>query len=338
VFQLLLPDQWAEIGEYMRAIAKLRSDLDSSVFHYVNQPVTGLPVQASAASLYIRANVVLAASTGHELDAQSFMTGLKQLISQLSLGFGFNSAIYSSAELTKESPLSRKSRDEVLKEMRELIAETKEMQKVLPAEYGEALGQYIAALAETYSAVEATPRMKNGYERYPYLIDPAVKTEAALSVGNASSLTHLLQNRTINQGFIDKIGKQRTGIAETFLVNDSNPDLTHKRVPAIDVVNFAVEEGARRAEMKWSDPLYGSASRMERLLRDVVVTAARGPRGDEAVAQSYPELSGLWEAAEFQLFLKRVGKPSPSNQPAVNQIEKVLGLHLPNLNLILPPQ
>ncbi len=77
---------------------------------------------------------------------------------------------------------------------------------------------------------------------------------------------------------------------------------------------------------------------MQWLLRDEVVPAARGPKGDDTVARSFPKLGSLWEDAEFQLFLKRVGKPSPQAETVVNQMEKTLGLRLPNLSLILPAQ
>ncbi len=226
VFQSLLHDQSPAIDEYSRAIAALIAELDRSAFHYVNRPVTLPDVRASAANLYVRANVLLSASAGHELDAQGFMTDLRQLVAQLSLGFGFNSTIHSPAGATPENPLPKRKRNEAIKQVRDLIAGTRVYEIVLPDEYHGALREYIHALTATCKAVEATTKQKAWYEGY--LADPAVKTEAALSVGYAGTLIGLLRSHPeINKEIIEKLSNDQSRIAETFLLNDAGPDLSH---------------------------------------------------------------------------------------------------------------
>jgi hypothetical protein len=332
----LLSGQAAEIRQYRLATDRLIKELDKSLFRYVNMPVTLPEVRVAATNLYVKANLLASASIGDELVARGFVTSVKQVINQLSGGFGFSPGSLSPPELPEEKRSSLPSQEGAVKSLKDMVAFHKLYQRVLPSRYQGAIGDDLGALSSLLRALEASPKLKHGYDAAPYRTAQPVKDCAPKAIAAVGSLIALMQKYPRDRGLdIKRFTTDQIYLVETFLPGEG-PVSGRRVAPLVSVLDFAVGEATRRLALKWSDPLYVGAYRVQSLLRDELLPLAYGVNGDEAAARSLPKLGELWASSEFQLFLGRVGKSGNDIEAIVQQIQATLGVNLANLGVILP--
>jgi hypothetical protein len=344
--QSLLKSLEPSIREYLQAIGRLRGEIDKSLLHYVSVPITVPAVRRAAAQLYVQANLLVSLSAGHEVEAQGFMTSLKQVIGQLSYGFGFNFDLSTSAEVTlpEDAPVGPDP-EEAVKRLKSIVVTTHRYQSALETPYQPAIQRWGADLGALIKAVEVAPRVPGGHNSRTYRVDRATNIAAAAAVGSLEDLLNLLRKYPRYERLVSEFQTEQNWIAKSFEGPGANPrpaakDSGRRLAPLIELLHFSIGEAERQAALKWSDPRFKAADVIQSLLRDQVLPQARHAGGAHTVEPGLGQLGRLWSVPAFQLLLVDVGKSNGGSgrqiEQIVSQIEQIMQVSLENLGLILP--